>query len=508
MCGRCGRHETRIAVDHDRTDAAVTALGSVLAGRPLVSAERFTTAYRTCYTGPQPIGIMRPALAIGCYRPWSPAQPATVLAAESTTRARSTALRHDWLTRIAPKTKRALSVLHAPPVITSWYATRRLRDLAGPDGAVAAIDGDLRARLENKANFDRFLRQAGLPEAVRIPALRIDGALPSLTELRRQLGTDRVVVQAGADSGGRGTVIVTGEDDMVAAARLAGPYRVAAFIEGWSSNTTVLSVPDHRHRGGVAVYVDRPSHKAIAVDQLGIGPAKSAGNDWSRPWPAAAAARLVEVAVRVAEWAWATHRLAGLFGLDAILTPDGEVMPNEINCRNQGTTEVSGVNQQLRRIPPFVVAQLVVLLGGRVDWLGDPDTFNHATITSATTASHPRPFYAKLRLTGTSPARLPETFRGPGVYRLGTSGRLRWIRPGAHPADADADHGELLLANTPGSDIICYPGAEIATLEGVTAGPGRPFTGPSEASEPTLRFAAALRALFTPVPATRQEILR
>lgn len=296
-----------ITVDQGRADCAAIAVDTALMGRPLVSVERFTTAYRTCYTGSHPIEVMRPALAIGCYRPWLPAQPTAVIAAESATHLRSTALRHGWLDHALPEAKQALASFSAPLVVAGWYASRRLRELAGPDGCVAAIDGGLRARLEDKADFDHLLRQAGVPQEARIPALRIDGALPSLTELRRRLGTDRVVVQAGVTSGGRGTVIVIGEHDMAAAARLAGPYRVAGFVDGWSSNTTVLSVPDREH-GGVAVYVDRPSHKAIAADQLGIGPAKSAGNDWSRPWPARAVTMLVEAAVRVAEWAWAEHQ--------------------------------------------------------------------------------------------------------------------------------------------------------------------------------------------------------
>ncbi|MFF8381641.1 hypothetical protein ACF07V_36735 [Streptomyces sp. NPDC015661] len=56
---------------------------------------------------------------------------------------------------------------------------------------------------------------------------------------------------------------------------------------------------------------------------------------------------------------------------------------NEINCRNQGTTEVSAVNQQLRGLPPFLAALLTVLLGGRPDWLPDADGFNQATIRAA-----------------------------------------------------------------------------------------------------------------------------
>ncbi|MBG0819049.1 hypothetical protein [Planomonospora sp. ID82291] len=484
------------AVDAGRTEAAQAELRSALAGRPLVSVTRFTTSGRTGYTGPAPVPALRPDLAIGCYRPWTPAEPAAAMAAEERIRTRSAALRQGWLTRVRAEAAERLAGLDRPPVLTAWYATDALRALAGPHGTVAAIDGTVRDVIEAKPAFDQVLREAYVPAAVRIPAVRVDGRLPSLPELRRLVGTRRVVVQSGVTSGGRGTVIVTGEADMEHAARLDGPYRVTAFIDGWSSNVTVLSVPEGPD--DVRVYVDRPSHKAIGVTELGIGPAKSAGNDWSRPWPADAAGMLVESAVRIAIWAWRRHRVAGLFGLDAILTPDGRVYLNEINCRNQGTTEVSAVNQQARGWPPFLAAHLTLLLGGRVSWLEDPHEFNHATITQATTPGGP--FYAKLRLhrADPGPVCLDPRLPGSGVYRLDAAGRLEWVRAGAHPADADADRGEVLLAGLPAPDVICHPGAEIATVEGVTSGSARPFDGPDQASMLTLRTAAAVAESFLP----------
>lgn len=480
-----------------RIEAAEAALKAALAGRPLVSVERFTTAYRSCYAGPHPLEAIRPALAVGCYRPWQPAVPHRVIAAEDTTRIRSPRGRHNWLTGILGSAQQALAGLEGPAVVTGWYATAELQALARPSGTVAAIDGALRDRIEGKAGFDHLLRAAGVADDVRIPAIRVDGLLPSLGELRRAVGTSRVVVQAGVTSGGRGTFFADDEASLALAARMPGPYRVSAFTEGWSSNVTVLSVPDGS--GGVRVYVDRPSHKTIAVAELGIGTAKSAGNDWSYPWPPGAAAALVEAAVRIGEWAWAEHRMAGLFGLDAILTPSGEVKVNEVNCRNQGTTEVSSVNQQLRGQPPFVIAHLVTMLGGRVDWLGDPCEYNHETVRRATQPGT-GPFYAKIRLGGQGPVRISPDFPGPGVYRLDEAGWLDLVRGGAHPADADADRGEVLIASAPGPDVACHPGAEIATLEGVTSGGSRPFSGPGTASGQALRFASALLDLFVPVP--------
>jgi hypothetical protein len=479
-------------MDAGLLDAADKELQQALDGRPLVSVERFTAALRTGYTGPAAIEALRPALSVGCYPAWAPAMPGAVVAAEDRTRVRSVAERHGWISRVRHDVPRHLVALDRPPVVTAWYATGRLRDLAGPGGTVAAVDGGLRDEVEAKPVFDELLRAAGAPAVVRIPCIHVD-RLPELGELRRRVGTATVVVQAGVTSGGRGTVFVADEGDMPRAAQLLGPFRVAAFVDGWSSNTTVLSAPDEH--GGVRVYADRPSHKSVGVSGLGIGPAKSAGNDWSRPWPAEAVALIVESAERIASWAWRRYGMAGLFGLDAILTPDGRVFLNEINWRNQGTTEVSAVNQQLRGLPPFIAAHLVVMLGQRVTWLGDPHEFNSETIARATWAGGP--FYVKVRLCHPGPASIAPGYE-PGVYRLGPDDRLHRVRAGAHPADADTDRHEVLLANLPGPGIVCHPGAEIATIEGVTGGQLRPFDGPDSASAFTHRVHTALHGLFRP----------
>ncbi|MEU7022343.1 hypothetical protein ABZ990_17015 [Streptomyces sp. NPDC046203] len=482
-------------VDTGLAEAAGTALARALDGRPLVSAERFCSSMRTLYAGPGPLLAARPALAIGCYPGWEPAAPGRVLAAEDRTGLRGPAERHGWMQNVDADAVRLLAGLPKPPVIAAWYATGRLRRWAGPGGTVAAIDGQLRSVIEDKAAFDALLEAAGVPGRMRIPCVRVDGTLPALAELRRLVGSERLVVQAGADSGGRGTVFVDGDKDLRRAAAMSGPYKVAAFVTGWSSNTTVLSVPDTS--GGVAVYVDRPSHKAIGIVEAGIGPGKSAGNDWSRPWPEAAVAELVDAAVPIGRYLWAEHRVAGLFGLDALLTAEGRVMFNEINCRNQGTTEVSAVNQQLRGLPPFLVAHLTVLLGGRPDWLPDPGGFNQATIREAARGG-PGPYYLKLRHRGAEPVRV-SGLRGPGVYRA-EGGRLVRVRPGAHPACANADLGEVLLANLPAEDVVCLPGAELGTAEALTTGPGTPFAAPRGLSPFGGAVLDALAVHLTPVP--------
>ncbi|MGC5000564.1 hypothetical protein [Streptomyces sp. DT195] len=502
-------------LDAALAEEASRALEAALAGRPLVSAERFCASMRTLYTGPAPLAAARPALAVGCYPGWGETTAGTVLAAEDRTGVRGPAQRHAWAETVDADAARALAALPGPPVIAAWYTTGRLRRWAGRGGTVAAIDGRLRADIEDKAAFDALLRAAGVPDRMRIPCIRVEGRLPGLAELQRHVGARRLVVQAGADSGGRGTHFVDTPADLERAAAMKGPYKVSAFIPGWSSNCTVLSVP--AEDGSVAVYVDRPSHKAVGVAEAGIGPGKSAGNDWSKPWPRRAADELVEAAVRIGVHLWRTRRLAGLFGLDAILTPDGQALFNEINVRNQGTTEVSAVNQHLRGVPPFLAAHLTVLLGGEPRWLPDADTFNHTTLQDASGGSARSgggagegraggPFYLKLRHRGDGPVRL-SGLRGPGVYRPDPAGRLAWVRPGSHPGDADADLGEVLLASLPAEEVVCLPGAELGTAEAVTTSSG-PFAAPHRLSAFGTSVLDALTTHLTPATPTSREVTR
>ncbi|MCK2219385.1 hypothetical protein MF672_037150 [Actinomadura sp. ATCC 31491] len=464
----------------------------VLGDRPLVVVDRHSTALRTGYTGPAAAGALRPALAIGCYAAWDPALADLVVAAEDRTRVRSVAERHGWPRRVRHEAARHLVKLERPPVVVTGCADARLEELAGPGCTLAAIDPGVRATLEAKPLLDDLLRAAGVPAVARVPAVHVD-RLPSPAELRRAVGAERVVVQAGGPGAGSGTVIVAGEGDMGRAARLLGPYRVAAYVAGWPVAITVLSVPDGT--GGVGVYADRPAHLTTGVTEPSVGPLGAAGADWSRPWPAPAAALLIECAERVALWAWRRYGAAGMFGVEGILTPDERVHLTALRWRRQRRDEVQAVNQQAAGLPPFVLGHLAVMLGRPVGWLGEPGEFNQLTLLRATRPGGP--FAVRLRLAEGPPVRVAAG-QGSGVYRLDRDGRARWVRRAAHPSQAPADEGEFLLADLPGPDVACHPGADLGTLEGVTGGGVPPFHGPASVSPFTRKVLAAVGGLLVP----------
>ncbi|MYS81037.1 hypothetical protein [Embleya scabrispora] len=476
----------------DRTATAHEELTAALAGRPLVNYDRHTSAGRVARTGPAPVAAFRPALALGSYSSWDAARASETLAAEDDTHERGGGDgKHQWWPVIADRAAARVADFPRPPVVAGWWAVPHLSDLAGRNGTVAGIPLATRHTIEDKAAVGHILRDAGVHDHMIIRARTYTGRhLPDPAVMRRDVGSRRLVVQSGHVGGGRGTVFVNGRHDMPRAAALPGPWRVSAFVEGWSSNTTVVSIPDGH--GGVRVYVDRPSHNPMAITAVGIGPAKGAGNDWSSAWPASGVRDIIDAATRIGRWAWRTHRLVGIWGIDTIWTPHGPVI-NEINARRQGTTEVSGVNQLLTGFPPLVVAHLTTQLGHRVTWLPSPDDFNTTTLDSAR-GGKPAPYYLKIRARRRMTA--PNDFPGAGIYRLTPNG-LQWDRPGANPIQADSDTGHVLLANVPRAGTISHPGAEMGTVEGITAGPASPFGGPHDLSPTGRVVLAAFDRLFT-----------
>ena len=450
-------------------------LRRALAGRQLVTFDRFTSAGRTCVLGPKPVGGARPELAVGYYSSWPSARVARlVLAAEERSGWRDGESKHRWLADLGCEVAVACRGLRGKPLFAAWYEEPTLARIAkAVGGELLTIPAAVRATLEDKTRLDALLRSAGVRERLCIPTVDAAGT-PSYAEITASLG-DRLVVQSAITSGGRGTVFVNDRARYEETIRRGGPWRISQFVDGFSSNITVLTVPKPR---GCAVYVDQPSHKPVGIPKLGISVAKGAGNDWSPPWPRALSEELVEAIARIGEYLYTTYRLIGLWGVDAIWA-DGRVVINEINVRNQGTTELSGVNQILRGLPPLLVAHLTVLAGGSVSWLPSADEFNTETVSRAASGGR-GPFYVKLRNLHQHPVTPGPGWQGSGVYRLDDSGELIWLRAGAHPTDGDLDKNEVLLANSPAAGVACAPGAELGTAEGVTTRPL--FSAPAELS--------------------------
>lgn len=456
-------------------------------GRPLIVVDRNTNVGRASYTGPAPVPSSRPTLAVGCYAPWGPAHPHHALAAEQQIpdaaghRPGEDKMSRWWPLVLERATDHIARGPH-PPIIRGWFINQYHHSLLSSALAFSGktfigMPAGVRYAVENKIALDAILNGSGVPESLRVPARTYRGRLPSLERMRLDVGSHRLVVQTSHGAGGLGTVFVDSEEDLLQVPQ-SGTWRVSRFLEGWSSNTTVLSVPDGN--GGVRVYVDRPSHSAVGLPELGVGSAKSAGNDWSRNFPQEGAEALVQAAERIGHWAWNEHRMTGLWGIDTMWTPDGVPHINEINARSQSCSEHADAGHQLLGYPSLSVAHLVSGLGGRPSWMPEPEEFN---TTAVRAVSHPgswAPYYLKVR--SRNAIQIRSDFPGPGVYRLTSDKTLTREGDGAHPALANSDEGRVLLANTPPPGALCLPGAELAVAEGITTGSASPLAEPSRLS--------------------------
>jgi hypothetical protein len=440
-------------------------IAQALAGQSLVLVDRLGAAGRT-WTHPP---TLLPAMTFSLYDSWPAAAEHTVIALERLTRRRDSSIRRQWLEELWPTAAEYLIDLGTTPAVYGWYETPTLRAIAElRGGTLLAHSQPLVTMLESKTAFSQILRSAGvsLESSIESIVLGTGTSVLGFDELRRRLDADILVVQADCGSGGRGTFFVQNDIEF-ATATATLPVRVSPYVPGPSGNITALTVPDGRT--GCSIYVDLPSLKGIAVAALGIGSAKSAGNDWSVVHPKSHVRRIVDALERIGRWAYRKHRFAGLWGIDVIWSPKGPRI-NEINPRIQGSTETSSGNQLLRGIAPLVLGHLAILLDTEPHWLPPADEFNTETVRLAAIPNRTAPFYLKLRATELSHGSVD--FRGSGVYGIDSAtSLLEWRRPGAIALDANLDQGEVLLANAALHGTTCAPGAEVATLEGLTSHP-------------------------------------
>ncbi len=479
----------------ERVSLAENVLEQALTNRSLVLIDRFASAGRNIYTGPSPISVLRPQLAIASCPTWGIAQPTTAAYSESRSFRRTREGKERYIAELQRDFPKLFCSLRKSPAIIAWYATDEVqRILAKWGGKLLGASRKTHDLLEDKSRFNALLRGAGISTEFIIPSIRVpaERPLPSFTKLQREFGLP-FVVQINS-SGGRGTIFVNEETDYIRAAQLTGPRRVSRYIPGFSSNVTMLTLPSPG--GGCEIYVDTPSHKAMHIAEVGIGPAKSGGNDWSLPFPQVPMRKFIEATVRIGEYAYRRYGLTGLWGLDSIWH-ENEVVINELNCRKQGTTEVAGVNQMLRGVPPLFAAHVAVHLGAPVTWLPPTEEFNTESLRRATTYGERAPFYLKVRNRTNAPVKPVTNFCGSGIYQITVADTLDWVRAGTHTIEANFDRGEILVANAPLPKTVCYPQTELCTLEGSTT-KHHLFSGPQTLSETGMRLVRAIYKCFEP----------
>jgi hypothetical protein len=475
----------------DRYAAADSALGQALHGNTFVVWDKWGGFLRNLYAGQIPIHSATPDVVISKIGPWSEDRIKKVFSHERETGSLAPQIAYDE--QLREEADEYLKRIGRPLAIAGWTQRSIHSDfLERHGGRFLGPPPELRRTLENKYTFNDLLDEVGIPpqRQLRHGLFASSDALPLYTTLASRYGST-FVIQTDTSQGGKGTEIVSDSLEFASAKeRLSGKLRVSEFRDQQYSTAYLLSVP--KADGDVDVYVDIPSYKTTSIPELNINSVTGAGGDWTLPYPENfPAAEYVENLVRIGKHLYRKYRFAGHWNVEGFLSQDGFDM-NELNCRPGGGTEVSGINQDLRGVPAFILAHLIHWAGGRVEYMPSADEFNQNTIKEIERRSVNKPFY--LKVFGQYRQKLGDHVQGSGVYKL-DNGSLHWLRDGVATTDANFDDGEVLLAHLPQPLSVCAPKAQICTIEGVTS-TGHIFSGQHELSPEGLIMANATNSLF------------
>ncbi|MBI2442918.1 MAG: hypothetical protein HYV40_03335 [Candidatus Levybacteria bacterium] len=439
-----------------------------VAGKVLVQFDRFGQAMRNTYSLKE-FGFLVPDLAVCHYDTWYPdgegAGTTQVFSRERLEKQRTKQSGTLYDLPFATQIRNFLSENPRLPLFKVWFSTSARQQLAQEFGAVVlSVSPEKRDYIEGKTNLPHILEAAGVDERCRLSSFSFPdaSAVPSYEEIRGVFG-DMLVIQ-GKSIGGDGTKIVRDRGELDEAKQtLTGAIKVTEYFPGYSSNTTVVTVPNDS--GDCNVYVDLPSHKPTGIAEVGVHETLGAGNDWSQAFPEELLQQFVSSVEALGNYLYHEHGLVGIWGVDSIWS-DMCVKINEINCRLQGTTEASAVNQILRGFPPFIALHLLSFLGGDTSFLPSQSAFNRETVQLAS-SDHPAPYYIKIKAKYDYPIKLTDVATKSGKYAL-ENGVLVFVEEAVADTAAQLENSEVILADLPLPDSICHPDSELCTITGIT----------------------------------------
>ena len=124
----------------DAQDIADDELRAALAGRALVTLDRFTSGRRAGVLGPLPNSAARPAVSVGYCDTWPAAAAATtVLAVEQATARRDGRAKHQWFTELYPRILATCRSLPAPQAFAAWHEDQGLTSIAQSTGEALTL---------------------------------------------------------------------------------------------------------------------------------------------------------------------------------------------------------------------------------------------------------------------------------------------------------------------------------------------------------------------------------
>jgi len=442
------------------------------------------------------ISGMLPDAVLSDYAPWGKKTPLICFTKEEKTKIRSLkGLSYDAI--LYEQVKDYILSQRKKPAILTWFETERRQKFAkSVGGELLAMPSFIRDKLEDKADFDNILKSSGIPQKNKLKNKNY-GSVKKLPSYKKTLDIfGKIFVVQGRSMGGDGTVIVRGKKDYeYARLNLKNRIRVSEYYPSQYFSSNILNVPLKGNK--CAVYVDIPSHKTANIPELGIPEVTGAGQDWSLLYPKSFSNKFVDYIVQIGQFLYKNYHLIGLWSLEGFWD-DNNVYFNELNCRPGGDTEVSSINQVVKKFPPFFAIHTLVFLKAKLDWLPRTEDFNEGTINEIFQIKSLRPFYLKVRVKGRSPVKCVSKFSGSGIYKLTDNDRLEWLRAGSSTLDAYFDKGEVLIADAPLRNTVCYPNIQLCTIEGVSKYK-HIFDGPKKLSNEASRLAKAIYKYFEKV---------
>ncbi|MBC7645057.1 MAG: ATP-grasp domain-containing protein, partial [Thermoleophilia bacterium] len=310
-----------------------------------------------------------------------------------------------------PHVQAALTSAGCPAVVPFKTSPRFERLAETLNLRVLASPARLVRQLENKLELPRIAAAAG----VAAPATRVVSLNNELVvEAIAGDVTSPAILQSATGFAGNGTELVRDADELAAAVARAprgSIGKLAQVIAGSpvTVNGCVLGDgPDDVLVGGV-------THQLTGIAECTDAPYGSCGNDWSMPLEAALLQRVREVGAAVGRTI-ASEGFRGVYGVDAVITNDGDVFLIELNSRITANLSLQTQLQRLTGGPTLFDAHL--------EAFGVP---HHSSLDdlrvrfSLASASPPHPAAASIVIfhrNGEAEVAIHSQPVDPGAYRL------------------------------------------------------------------------------------------
>jgi len=437
--------------------------------RVVILLNRYASFGRNTYGFDSWSALLLPKIILSDTEYWGKNKVAHIFSNESKTKKRykDTQLNFKKLGKfLNPLLKKTCSAKH----LIVWQNNKEIESCANNLGCkILSMSSKTSEFLEDKNNFNEILKKSKVSKEHCLKQLVFKNNKSWLTydEIRQRLGGIFVIQSKGA--GGRGTKIIRTVNEFNKAKEIfIDTVRVTEYFRGFSSNVNILTIPPALDVNGLcSIYVAIPSYKATNINEIGATEVMSAGSDWNISFPKSLNSDFIGNIELIGLHIYKKYGLIGMWGLDSIWS-DSRFVFNELNCRFQGTTEVSSINQWQRGVPPFYGTHQLIFDNHVVNWMPPADEFNRETIKLMNNIKNFRPFYLKIKVKTPKAVSINDKLNGSGVYKKMPDYSLKKLNDKITTSSANFDNDEILVTNLPGEKTLCYPGSQLCTVEGIT----------------------------------------